>query len=205
MNTSDVTTCGGIFYDSGNADNNYSDNEDYTMTFYPGEDDKVIECEFLSFDVEYHASCDYDYMKIYNGIDESAPLIGTYCGTNSPGTVTADNEAGALTFVFHSDYSQTGAGWEAAVSCKSPVGIAENSISNLKVYPNPAEESIITIEHAVAISNVFISDLTGRVVENLSGKSNSVEMDISSLESGVYLVSVLDEAGNSFVEKLIIR
>jgi len=204
MNTSDVTTCGGIFYDSGNADNNYSDNENYTMTFYPGEDDKVIECEFLSFDVEYHASCDYDYLQIYNGIDNSAPLIGTYCGSNSPGTVTADNEAGALTFVFHSDYSQTGAGWEAAISCKSPVGIAENRISNIKVYPNPVEKSHITIDNAVTIRNVFITDLSGRVVKRVSDCQNcSVQMDIATLESGIYLVSVIDDEGNSYVEKLI--
>jgi PKD repeat protein len=43
--------------------------------------------------------------------------MGTYCGTNSPGTVTATNTQGALTFVFHSDVSVTLSGWAANVSC----------------------------------------------------------------------------------------
>jgi PKD repeat protein len=72
------------------------------------------------FNVEDESSCDYDWLKIYDGENTSATSIGTYCGTNSPGTIEATNETGALTFEFHSDYSVNMSGWKAVISCTSP-------------------------------------------------------------------------------------
>ena len=40
-----------------------------------------------------------------------------FSGSNSPGTVTATNAEGALTFNFTSDYSMNYSGWEASVRC----------------------------------------------------------------------------------------
>jgi PKD repeat protein len=117
MNNQTVTTCAGMFYDSGGSGENYSNNENFTMTFLPENSGANISAEFLFFDIEYQSNCNYDRLRIYNGINTSAPLIGTYCGTNSPGTVEASNSSGALTFHFESDGSVTRPGWEAAISC----------------------------------------------------------------------------------------
>ncbi len=87
------------------------------MVFMPGQSGAKIECQFTSFSIEEEPDCDYDWLKIYNGPNASSPLIGTYCGNNSPGTVTATNTQGALTFVFYSDGSVTNSGWAANVSC----------------------------------------------------------------------------------------
>jgi len=119
MNNQSVTTCEGLFYDSGGNTSNYNDDEDFTKTFYPGTLGAKVIAEFQLFDVEYNSSCSYDWLKIYNGTTITAPLIGTYCGTNSPGTVTASNTSGALTFQFHSDYSENHQGWKALISCSS--------------------------------------------------------------------------------------
>jgi PKD repeat protein len=118
MTTTTVTTCTGIFYDSGGSDNNYADNEDYTMIFLPGESNGMVKVEFTTFNVEYDNNCDYDWLQIYDGNSASATLIGEYCGTDSPGTIVATNEAGALTFVFHSDQSVTEQGWSANITCE---------------------------------------------------------------------------------------
>lgn len=117
MGNQTVTTCEGLFFDSGGDAGNYSNNEDFTMTFLPGNPTSVIIADFLSFNVEANSSCDYDWLKIYDGTSTSAPLIGIYCGTNSPGTIEAGNDEGALTFQFHSDYSVNKPGWKAAISC----------------------------------------------------------------------------------------
>jgi len=119
MQNETVTTCSGIFYDTGGADNNYSNNENFTMTFLPGEENAKIMLEFISFFVEYESDCDYDWLKIYDGSNTSAPLIGKFCGTTSPGTIVASNEEGALTFEFHSDFSLTESGWMAIIGCES--------------------------------------------------------------------------------------
>lgn len=114
-----ITVCSGTFYDS-QGTNSYLNNEDFTFTINPAQGGRVIRVAFSLFDLEFHSSCSYDYLRIYDGVNTSAPLIGTYCGTNSPGTVTASNASGALTFRFHSDGSVVGQGWAAVISCELP-------------------------------------------------------------------------------------
>jgi len=121
MQNATVTTCLGEFYDTGGASLNYSDDEDFTMTFLPGEPNGKMEIIFTLFDVEDQSNCDYDWLKIYDGPGTTSTLIGKFCGTNSPGTVTATNTEGALTFEFHSDGSVTEAGWGASITCLTAV------------------------------------------------------------------------------------
>jgi len=129
-----ITTCSGIFYDSGGASGNYGNNEDFEMTFMPAVPEGKIICEFTSFNIEFDPSCDYDWLKIYDGPNSSSALLGTYCGTNSPGAITATNSEGALTFTFHSDNSVTELGWTANISCETtllpPVAdfVADNTL-----------------------------------------------------------------------------
>lgn len=113
-----VSTNYTYFYDSGGETNSYSDSENYTITFTPVNAGEFIQAEFLSFNVESHSSCDYDKLKIYDGLTTSDVLIGTYCGTTSPGKVAATNINGALTFVFTSDVSVTGTGWKAKINSR---------------------------------------------------------------------------------------
>ena len=124
MSSTTVTTCTGNFYDPGGSTGNYSDGQDFTMVFNPGITGNALRFVFSSFLLESQTSCSYDYLKIYDGNSISAALLGTYCGSTSPGTVTANNSTGSLTFVFHSDVSLNYSGWVAAVTCVS--GIVAN-------------------------------------------------------------------------------
>ncbi|MDP1622684.1 MAG: PKD domain-containing protein [Bacteroidales bacterium] len=110
-----VTTCTGDFYDSGGPADAYQNNETFTETFYPSTPGAMMRFTFTSFSTEL----DYDTLTIYNGINTSAPIIGKYHGTTGPGTVTASNPSGALTFRFYSDAYVTAAGWAASISCYS--------------------------------------------------------------------------------------
>ncbi len=121
MTNGSITTCAGNFYDPGGSAANYNNSQDFTMTFYPGGTGNMLQFVFTSFLLESHTSCGYDYLKIYDGTSTSSTLIGTYCGSTSPGTILANNASGALTFVFHSDGSETYSGWDATISCISGV------------------------------------------------------------------------------------
>jgi uncharacterized protein (TIGR02145 family) len=116
MTDSTVTTCTGNFYDSGGLEGNYLDNENFTMTFYPAMPGAVILAGFIAFSTE----TGYDFLRIYDGPDAESPLIGTYHGTNGPGTIAASTAEGALTFNFISDYSVVRPGWSAGISCQLP-------------------------------------------------------------------------------------
>ncbi len=116
MTNGTITTCSGDFYDSGGSGGAYSNNENFTETFYPSTPGAMIQFTFSSFSTELN----YDYLRIYNGTSTAAPLIGTYNGTAGPGTVLASNPSGAITFNFTSDGSITSTGWAASINCVIP-------------------------------------------------------------------------------------
>ena len=128
MSNTTINTCDALFYDSGGPTGNYSNNQNYTMTFYPSSEGAKVSVIFSSFNIQ-NASNNYwgggqtinDYLNIYDGDNISATQIGQYYGTNSPGTITATNETGALTFVFYSNNSTNASGWVATVSCIYPL------------------------------------------------------------------------------------
>lgn len=110
MSSSNVSTCAGTFFDSG-GNGQYQNNENYTMTFCSSVSGQCVRLAFTSFNTE----ATFDVMRIYNGPNATAPLLGTYSGTTSPGTVTASS--GCLTIVFTSDGSVRSQGWAANISC----------------------------------------------------------------------------------------
>jgi len=112
-----ASLCYGLFYDSGGAEESYTNSESYVVTFVPGQAGKLLKAVFRDFDVERS----YDWLKIYDGpdIDEST-LIARFDNNNPPDALVAGNETGALTFHFRSDYTVTGAGWKAELTCVRP-------------------------------------------------------------------------------------
>ena len=107
-------TCSGTFIDSGGS-GNYSNNESRIYTLCPDTINTDLTLDFTNFDVE----SGYDFLYIYDGTSTSATLIGQYHNGNPPpSSITATSTSGCLTFRFTSDYSITGAGWEASISCQ---------------------------------------------------------------------------------------
>jgi PKD repeat protein len=144
MTNGTITTCTGDFYDAGGSTGDYANNENFTETFYPSTSGSMIRFTFTSFTSE----STYDYLYIYNGTSTSDPLIGTYNGTTGPGTVTASNASGALTFHWTSDVSVVYAGWSATITCYSTTvpPVADFTASNT----TPPISSTVTFTDATA-------------------------------------------------------
>ncbi|MDR4988229.1 MAG: C25 family cysteine peptidase [Bacteroidales bacterium] len=126
-----VMSCFGKFYDSGGPDGNYSANDDHLVTFYPAHPGNQLHFVFDAFHIEESNNCQGDFLRIYDGPNTSWPLIGTYCGENSPGAFTSSNSQGAVTFRFKSNTSNTFPGWEARFYCTDPPLVFEN----ISAYP----------------------------------------------------------------------
>ena len=147
MQDGTFVTCSALFYDSGGANANYGNNEDHTMTFMPSSPGAKITVEFVSFSVENAGGGGWggggtsirDYLNIYDGTSAEATQIGQYYGSTSPGTITATNDSGALTFVFHSNQFSSRSGWEATISCTYP-----EYYYMITATANPAEGGNVT-------------------------------------------------------------
>jgi PKD repeat protein len=101
-----VSTASGTFTDSGGSAANYS-NDERKLTLIQPANASSITLNFSAFSLE----ANWDYLYIYDGATTAAPLIGTYTGTTSPGTITSSS--GALLVEFRSDCATTAAGWVA--------------------------------------------------------------------------------------------
>ncbi|XP_076614626.1 bone morphogenetic protein 1-like [Chaetodon auriga] len=66
---------------------------------------------FQSFEIERHDSCAYDYVEVREGISESSPLLGHFCGYEKPDDVKSSSNQLWLKFV--SDGSVNKAGFAA--------------------------------------------------------------------------------------------
>jgi len=85
----------------------------------------------------------------------------------------------------------------------SVTGIEENEMSNINIYPNPAN-NVVNINSDVNLKTVRIVNYTGQVVysENVSG--NSLSINTSDLATGIYVLQFESEFGWSN-EKLVIE
>lgn len=77
-----------------------------------------------------------------------------------------------------------------------------SSIADLKVYPNPTKASIV-IENEKELKEVVISDMSGKIIyiNNCLGLNKEI-IDISSFQSGIYFVKIIDFENNIKVTKL---
>jgi len=110
FSTCATVACSDTLWDMGGPSRNYFDDEDYVTTVAPTGATQVT-LVFSQFDMELN----YDSLYIYDGPDDTYPLIGAYTGTNSPGTVTSSGSA--LAFKVHTDGNTTAPGFTAIWSC----------------------------------------------------------------------------------------
>ncbi|KAJ3611231.1 hypothetical protein NHX12_021247, partial [Muraenolepis orangiensis] len=100
----------------------------------------TVNYTFTAFQLESTYACSYDYVKLYNGPNTQAPLIGTFCGATPP---PANSTTGSsLTLVFRSDSSVSLLGfqmmWEQYGCTKFDVEYHPNcDFDVLEVYGGP--------------------------------------------------------------------
>uniref|UniRef100_A0A8D0H922 CUB domain containing protein 2 n=1 Tax=Sphenodon punctatus TaxID=8508 RepID=A0A8D0H922_SPHPU len=99
---------------------------------------------FQHFDLEYHDHCEYDYIKIYNGISgDEGNLLGKFCGKVFPPPFTSSWNV--MTVIFHSDKHVASQGFSAAYRkdvCGGVITGLSGSIMSPDYhenYPNDAE------------------------------------------------------------------
>ncbi len=83
--------------------------------------------------------------------------------------------------------------------------INENSVSGISIYPNPTNGKFVIEFDNEITADVILMDITGKVVYNET-VSESVEVNVTGLQKGIYLVRILDKSSNDLsIKKLIIR
>lgn len=141
--TQTITACNATFTDAGGLNGNFGKNDNAITTIYPANPGDRVRLTFLEFNASYGG------FKVYNGTDVNAPLMGDWQGTQSPGVITALNNAGALTIEFKGPGWEETSGWVAFISCVTPLN-NEFTISNMTADPTTVfEGNTVTLKALV--------------------------------------------------------
>ena len=79
----------------------------------------MVNIVFETFALERSVGCRYDAVKVYDGPDETHPLIASLCGTQLPRPI--ESSRNEVFVKFESDTSDTAAGFVARFSAKEYV------------------------------------------------------------------------------------
>jgi PKD repeat protein len=110
-----MSSSAGIIYDSGGPSGDYVDLENCSFLINPCGTN--LQLTFSQFDIENS----YDFLTIYDGINSSAPMIGSYTGNTLPPVI--NSASGKLYLEFSSDWSIAYSGFAASWT-STPVGAA---------------------------------------------------------------------------------
>lgn len=182
---STLTAQSGNFSD-GSGTNKYSNNSDCSWLIQPNSASSIT-LSFSAFDTELN----YDGVIVYDGTNNSAPILGKFTGTTIPSPVTSTG--GSMYVSFLSDEALRSNGWNASYS-STLLGVNEFYFNNkLKIYPNPTN-GIFTIQSFFdnSITGKIYDVLGKQVLKSLLINNGMNTIDITDLNKGIYLLKIND-------------
>lgn len=83
------------------------------------------------------------------------------------------------------------------------LGVVENQINSFKIYPNPANDAVFVSSETLAFpATATIFDMTGKLLLKKSIENSQTAIPVSGLDSGIYLLQVVDGSGQQSAVKL---
>lgn len=196
--TTNLTAQSGTFAD-GSASNNYANNTSCSWLIQPT-NASAITLSFSAFNTELNN----DGVIVYDGANNTAPVLGQFSGTSIPSSVTSTG--GSMYVEFLSNPSVRGQGWTANYTSTITTGIDEELLkANFNFYPNPTD-GIFTVNSGFESSaTIEIIDLLGKkVLKTFPITKGTNQIDASSLSSGIYLIKLKISDGYH-IERLVIN
>ena len=77
-----------------------------------------------------------------------------------------------------------------------PLGVLENTLANIKMYPNPAT-SVVVLQASQEIATIQVMNLLGQRVTSVSVNNTTSTINVSGLAAGTYIANVLFSNGNT--------
>ncbi len=176
----------------GCTNNLYRNNLDCSWTLLPTGVDSI----YLSFDEPFDIKAG-DFVRVYNGSDATAPLIGQY---NNDGPPPALVRSGNSMFIrFTTNDTITGTGFQAEWSNEPVSGINALTLRDIEIYPNPASQTVTIEFHSTAREKTSVSfySETGQLirVHQFISEPGSVrqEFNVKEWKAGIYFIRIVKE------------
>ena len=126
--------------------------------------------------------------------------------TDAMGTVTVYNiKRGEYAFGIYDSRVPTDT--NTRILCSQQAGITQlpSSPHSFKMFPNPADETVMLTFNNNIFNKVEVSDLLGKKIleQKILPAQNSTEIKLKQLTPGTYLITLIDPAGIRTTQKLV--
>jgi pimeloyl-ACP methyl ester carboxylesterase len=76
---------------------------------------------------------------------------------------------------------------------------------DVSLYPNPATDYLTLVSHEALFNELIIMDLQGRIIVSHKTQGTTVDLDLTGLNPGNYLVNIILSNGKSGTKSVIVR
>ena len=87
----------------------------------------------------------------------------------------------------------------------STLSITDMSIDDCIVYPNPATTSVMVKNLNERIEAIVIYDVAGRAIDARKVDDYSVQLDVQTLDKGLYIMRIITSTGEQVYRKLVVE
>ena len=78
----------------------------------------------------------------------------------------------------------------------------QDLLRDVKLYPVPSNNTV-TIESPVDLSRIVVSNIVGQVIQTIENPTQLQTISVANYATGVYMVTLFDNNGNSTTQRLI--
>ena len=149
-------------------------------------------------------------LKLENTSGVNTERAAVTTSTNAWETISFDfTDEGQLTYqsvTIFMNFNMTDAAdqvyyWDNLV-LGEPLGVLENTLVNISIYPNPAA-SVLNLQATQQIKSIQLFNLLGQNVLDTPVKSKTSILEVAQFNNGVYLAKVLFDNGATQILKFI--
>ncbi len=141
----------------------------------------------------------YDAWRVANGTDSL--YIGTELFSYTPELADVFNSISGINTYKRSYFRILP---RSADDIDKFVGVEENSLSNVNIFPNPVNDNL-TINNLGSTSQIVISNVLGQTVMSVVVSNSTMNISFDSLEKGIYLITIVDSNNNTRTERVVKR
>jgi len=179
-----LTAQSGTFSDGSGLDK-YANNTQCAWLIQPT-NANTITLSFSAFDTELN----YDGVIVFDGANDTAPVIGQFTGSTIPSTVTSSG--GSMYVLFLSDEALRSNGWSANYNSTTLSSGDFEINEGIKAYPNPFSNQL-TFELREPITKIQIYNVLGQLIKETilnNSSEKSVNVDLTELQTGNYFAKI---------------
>ncbi len=95
---------------------------------------------------------------------------------------------------------------DASDLVEGELGIYDNEINGLEIYPNPVSNDVVYISAKARLNSINVYNMVGQNVKRINAINNTqVAIDMSELKQGMYILTIESNNGDSNTHKITVK